>query len=136
VQVQPGLLTRDLPSAAELAAALAPAKAIAHVNGDGLTLVQLDRGGDSGLPTGDPRHWRGAMLINGYLVGLALYAPKGSALAGRGGQRLILQLAENLLDARMNRPRQYEEPPAVAVSWIRGETLVPHTTHRRRIWKA
>ena len=99
VQVQPGLLTRDLPGADDMATAMAPARALRKVDGDGLTLVQLDRGGDKELPAGDPRHWRGAMLINGYLVGLALYAPKGSALAGSNGQRLILQLAENLLDA-------------------------------------
>jgi hypothetical protein len=32
--------------------------------------------------------------------------------------------------------RQYEEPPVVALPWIRGGVLTPHTTHRRRIWKA
>lgn len=101
VQVQPGLTRRELPDAADLAAAMQPAKALRQVNGDGLTLVHLDSGGDRGLRSGDPKHWRGAMVINGYLVGLALYAPKGNALAGRRGQALIHRLAENLLDASL-----------------------------------
>lgn len=99
VQVQPGFFKREMPTAAELATALAPAKVLRKVDGDGITLVQLAEGGNGGLPAGDPRHWRGTMLINGYFVGLALYAPKGSAQAGLGGKRLILALAENLRTA-------------------------------------
>jgi len=99
VQIQPGFVKRELPSADELADAMEPAKALRRINGDGLTLVQLDSGGDKGLPSGDPRHWRGALVINGYLVGLALYAPNGSAMAGDDGQTLIHSLAENLLKA-------------------------------------
>ena len=98
-QAQPGFLTRELPDAATLAAAAGAGRMLHKVDGDGLTLVHLDAGGDRGLPSGDPRHWRGALLINGYLVGLALYAPKGSAMAGPRGRDLIQQLAENMLDA-------------------------------------
>ncbi|MDQ2090923.1 hypothetical protein [Marimonas arenosa] len=98
VQVQPGLLTRTLPSADGLATAMQPARALHKIDGDGMTLVHLDSGGDRGLPAGDPRHWRGALMVNGYLVGLALYAPKGSAQAGPRGRRLIHRLAENILD--------------------------------------
>lgn len=108
VQVQPGLTRRDLPRAADLAAALAPARALREVDGDGLTLVQLDSGGDGGLPKGDPKHWRGAAMINGYLVGVALYAPKGNPLAGPRGERLIHALLENIMEASL-RPVQ---PPS------------------------
>ncbi|MDU8929403.1 hypothetical protein RXV86_18570 [Alisedimentitalea sp. MJ-SS2] len=110
VQVQPGLFRRDLPSAEAMATVLAPAKALHKVDGDGLTLVHLNAGGDGGLPKGDPKHWRGAMVINGYLVGLALYAPKGSAMAAGQGKGLILQLAENLLQA--SPIRDYSEDAA------------------------
>jgi hypothetical protein len=96
VQAQPGLSRKDAPTAAELATALAPERALERVDGDGLSLVHMAGGGDKGLPQGDPRHWRGAMMINGYLVGLAVYAPKGSASAGKRGKRLILALAETL----------------------------------------
>lgn len=99
VQAQPALLTRELPDAAALAAAFGGVKVLREVNGDGLTLVHLDAGGDRALPRGDARHWRGAVMINGYLVGLALYAPKGSPLAGTRGRRVIQALAEATLDA-------------------------------------
>ncbi|MEZ5714784.1 MAG: hypothetical protein R3D85_06200 [Paracoccaceae bacterium] len=99
VQAQPGLLTRDLPDAAALATAVTGARVLHRVDGDGLTLVHLDAGGDRLLPAGDPRHWRGAVMVNGYLVGLALYAPKGSPLAGPSGRQLIQALAEATLGA-------------------------------------
>lgn len=85
------------PRAADLAASLAPRKILAQHEGDGVALVWLADGGDTGLPGGDPAHWRGAMAVNGHLLGLALYAPEGSAMAGSGGQRLM-----RLLAARIN----------------------------------
>ena len=99
VQVQSGLIRRELPTAEAMASVLEPARALHKVDGDGLTLVHLDRGGDQALPQGDPKHWRGTMIVNGYMVGLALYAPKGNPMAGTAGRRLILRLAENTLDA-------------------------------------
>ncbi|UYV36905.1 hypothetical protein N4R57_18295 [Rhodobacteraceae bacterium D3-12] len=111
VQVQPSLSKREAPLAASLAAALAPAQPIETIDGDGVTLVHMAGGGNKGLPKGDPKHWRGAMMVNGYLVGFAVYAPKGSALAGAGGKRLILALAENLRDAS---PVKSYAPQAIA----------------------
>lgn len=96
ISVQPRLLKQDAPTAEAMAAVLAPRRALRKENGDGLTLIQLADGGDQVLPAGDPKHWRGAMLVNGYLIGLALYAPKGSAYAEGRGRRLLLALAENL----------------------------------------
>jgi len=108
VQVQSGLARKDAPSAAAMAAALAPERAIERVDGDALSLVHMASGGEKGLPTSDPKYWRGAMMVNGYLVGLAVYAPKGSAYAGKRGKRLILQLAENLREAS---PTKMYTPP-------------------------
>ena len=111
VQVQSGLTRKEAPSAGAMAAALAPERALERVDGDALSLVHMAGGGDRDLPMSDPKHWRGAMMINGYLVGLAVYAPKGSALAGKGGKRLIVDLAETLRDAS---PTKIYQPPAQA----------------------
>lgn len=99
VQVQPRLLKQDVPNAAAMTAALAPARVLRHEDGDGVSLVQVAEGGDKGLPGGDPKHWRGAMVINGYLVGMAIYAPEGSPMADWAGHELILALAEALREA-------------------------------------
>ena len=96
VQVQPALNRRQPPSVAAMAAALAPLQALRTVEEDGLSLVHMASGGDAVLPRGDPKHWRGAMMINGHLVGLAVYAPRGSVFAGTRGQRLIRTLAQGL----------------------------------------
>jgi hypothetical protein len=50
-----------------------------------MVAAHLAGGGGDVLPGGDSRHWRGAFLQSGHLVGLALYAPAGSALAGADG---------------------------------------------------
>jgi hypothetical protein len=96
VQVQPSFSKQEAPTANDLSAAVAPVRTLAKLDGDGVSLVQLASGGDRGIPAGDPRHWRGAMMINGYLVGIALYAPKGNALAGRRGKKMMIALAESL----------------------------------------
>lgn len=96
VQLQSGLARKTAPNAEGLAVALAPEKALQKIDRDGLALVHMAGGGDKGLPNGDPKHWRGTMMINGYLVGLALYAPKGSPLAGGEGKVLIEALAKSL----------------------------------------
>ncbi|MCF3594924.1 hypothetical protein LZG00_13035 [Rhodobacteraceae bacterium LMO-12] len=111
VQVQSGLARKEAPTASAMASALAPERALERVDGDALSLVHMAGGGDKGLPTSDPKYWRGAMVINGYLVGLAVYAPKGSALAGKGGKRLIVDLAENLREAS---PTKMYLPPEKA----------------------
>ena len=99
VQVQPGFLQKEAPDAAALAAAMAPVKALRKVDGDGISMVQFASGGNAELPKSDPKHWRAAMMINRYLVGIALYAPAGHALSGPRGERMIVALAENMLDA-------------------------------------
>jgi hypothetical protein len=99
VQVQPRLLNPEAPDTAAMTAALAPARVLRQEDGDGVSLVQVGEGGDKALPGGDPRHWRGAMVINGHLVGLAVYAPESSPMAGKDGRGLILALAEALREA-------------------------------------
>lgn len=101
VSVLPRRVNAQQPSAADLAAMLEPAEVTATEDGDGVALVRVASGGQSRLPEGDPSYWRGAMEINGHLVGLALYGRSGSDLSGRAGRRLILDLAETLRDASM-----------------------------------
>jgi len=97
VSVLPRRIGAAQPSAAGLAALAAPAKVLAQEDGDGISLVQLSQGGNTVLADGDPRYWRGGMLINGHVVGLAVYGPEGSRIAGRDGRRLMISMAETLL---------------------------------------
>ncbi len=93
VSVSPRRLTAEQPTASDLATSLTPGKVLASEDGDGISLVRLSSGGDAVLSGGEPRYWRAAMLINGHIVSLAAYTPKGS---GTSGKALIVALAENL----------------------------------------
>lgn len=91
VTVGPRGDTGDLPGPRAIAAA-AEAPLLSAETSDGFVAAQLGKGGDSLLPNGDARHWRGGFVLNGRLVGLALYAPKGSALAGEGGAAMLAKV--------------------------------------------
>ena len=71
-----------------------------------IMLAHLDGGGDLALDNGDARHWRAATVINQRLVGLALYAPAASALAGPGGEGLITGFARALRQDSPDSTRQ------------------------------
>jgi hypothetical protein len=116
VLVEPAVITvsvsgaragRDQPEAALLARALPEGAPLRETNGDGLTVVQVE--GDSGaLPgaRGDVRHWRGAMVLNDRLVGLAVYGADGSDVAGTAGERLLVAMAEQIREkSPMRLPR-------------------------------
>lgn len=89
----------DQPGADEMARAIGGARVMERINGDGLTLVHLADGGDVQVPGGDARHWRGVMVVNARVVGLALYGPKGSTVAGPTGKFLMIGMAEGILGA-------------------------------------
>lgn len=105
VAVEPAVMTVSILPQAEdapaptpegLARAVAPARVgQSGVMGD-LAYAQVIRGDTAPLPGGDPRHWRGARVVAGHLVGLALYAPEGSALGGAEGRALLLALSEGV----------------------------------------
>lgn len=94
VTVLPRTLRSEQPDAATLAAG--NAQVLERINGDGLSLVHLAQGGKALSENSDSKYWRGAMVINGHVVGLAVYAPNNSALAGPGGRKLAMALAEQL----------------------------------------
>lgn len=106
VAAEPAILTVSIsgrkrgeveqPGADELARAIGSGRVLERINGDGLTLLHLATGGDEKVPGGDPRHWRGVMVVNARVVGLALYGPKGSTVAGGTGQSLMLAMAESI----------------------------------------
>ena len=84
------------PDARALAAA-AGADRVLDMRTDGaLALVHLGAGGDEVLPGGDPRHWRGATVSGGRVVGLAAYAPLESPVAGERGGALLSAVAARL----------------------------------------
>lgn len=87
------------PLAAEIAASLAPAQPLRQIDRPRASFVHFASGGDDILPGGDPGHWRAGMVINGHLIGLAIYAPAGSPLAGDEGFDLISALADALYRA-------------------------------------
>jgi len=92
------------PSAARLAAPWANAGVIRQVDRDNVSLIQLERGGDTSLPGGAPRHWRGAMVINGHVIGLAAYGEPGSGVAEKAGQDILVAVAAAMMAASPRRP--------------------------------
>lgn len=105
IAVDPAMMTvAVLPRAG--AAAPPDAAAMAGVLGadavrlieerDDITLVQVAEGGEAVLPGGDPVHWRASMVINGHMLGLAAYGPRGGAIAGARGREVLGDLAAAL----------------------------------------
>lgn len=105
IPVEPGLITvsvlprqsdRAMPSASDIAASMPGDEPLQTIDGDGLSIVHFASGGARALPGGDSRYWRGGMVINGHLMGLAVYGPQDSPLADQQGLRLLMDLAEEL----------------------------------------
>ncbi|WP_371055612.1 dihydroxy-acid dehydratase [Rhodosalinus sp. K401] len=84
------------PDARALAAASGATRVLAMRQAGALALVHLGEGGDAALPGGDPRHWRGATVEAGRVVGFAAYAPLGSSVAGEEGGTLLAGVAARL----------------------------------------
>lgn len=93
--VLPGQADATRPSAAAVAGSLPGVQVLDTVEEDDISLVHFASGGDQALAGKDPRHWRGAMAVNGHLIGLALYGRQGSAMAGTEGKGLLRALAQN-----------------------------------------
>lgn len=105
IAVEPAMMTVSVlpqgsdtqaPSPESLMRALAPARTGQSGMAEGMAYVQVLEGGAMGLPGGDARHWRGARVVAGHLVGLALYAPEGSGLTGTEGLGLLREVARGL----------------------------------------
>jgi hypothetical protein len=75
-----------------------------RLHGDGLTVVQVVDPAPLSVES-DPKHWRGMMVINGHMVGLALYGAKDSAETGERGLTQLMWLAEQIREESPQRPR-------------------------------
>jgi len=87
------------PDVTAMTNALGPDTVRRAEESDGITLVQVANGGETVLPGGDPAHWRASTIINGHIVGLAAYGPKGGAIAGPRGRDLLRDFADALRTA-------------------------------------
>ncbi|CUH79012.1 dihydroxy-acid dehydratase [Tropicibacter naphthalenivorans] len=96
VTVGPRGEAADLPTPGALAQT-AKAKLLGGDRSSGLVTAHLASGGDKILPGGDARYWRGAFLQNGRMVGLGLYAPKGSVMAGSEGATLLARVKAQIV---------------------------------------
>ncbi len=100
------------PDAEEIAASLGDRKLLRRIHGDGLTIVQVEA--PEGLtPEDDPRHWRAMMVLNGKMVGLAVYGPKGSAVTGEKGLTMLSWQAEQLREESPQMQPVYGPPAGV-----------------------
>lgn len=105
VAVEPAVMTVSvLPQAGDapaptpegLARAVAPARVGQSGTLGDLVYAQVIGGDSAPLPGGDPHHWRGARMVAGHLVGVAVYAPEGSALSGAEGRALLRALSDGV----------------------------------------
>lgn len=92
----------DLPDAKTLATEFPATQVLSAEDITSVRVLHLAQGGDSFAPGADTRQWRGAFLLNGYLVSMAAYGPKGSSVADKGGRALLLEMAKTI---RTNSPQ-------------------------------
>lgn len=78
----------DAPTPDILAAAL-ETELLRNQELSSVTVGQMANGGQTAFEGSDKRHWRGAFVLGNRLVGLALYAPEGSPLAGAQGAAFL-----------------------------------------------
>ena len=102
------------PSTSDLARTAEGAKLLYYDDKGLLPLVRLQWHGHgaTGNSGASAEHWRGAFVLNGNLVVLALYAPEGSELLGRPGADLLEEMTRRSLQAS-SAPRS-DAPPSVA----------------------
>ncbi|QOL81714.1 hypothetical protein [Pseudooceanicola spongiae] len=86
----------DLADARTLSAEFPRSDVLSAEDVTAVRLLHLAKGGDTFAPGADPRQWRGAFLLNGYLVSVAAYGPEGSTVADKGGRALILDMAKTM----------------------------------------
>lgn len=76
-----------------------------------LPLVRL-QGAEGALPGAAAVHWRGALVLDGHILSLALYAPEGSPGLDSQGAMLLNDLARRTLEASAVQAAGTEAAPA------------------------
>ncbi len=102
-----------VPNATDLAAALEPDRILRKTDNDGLALVQTES--VTGLDGFGERHWRGVFVVNGILVGLALYAPQDGPASGNSGASILTALAKRTTAQTAARLAAVAQPKPVAL---------------------
>ena len=110
VTIGPRGASEDVPSASAIARTTG-ARLLTDQSRDGLVLGQFEGGGDALAHSRDPRQWRGAFVMNGRLVGLALYAPKGSSFAEAQGAAVLTRTRDRIAELSAQTDRQVTQKP-------------------------
>lgn len=103
-----------VPNATDLAAAIAPDRILRKTDNNGLALVQTESA--TGLDGISERHWRGVFVVNGILVGLALYAPQDGPASGNSGASILTALAKRTTAQTAARSAAVAKPEPIALS--------------------
>ncbi|QBF29854.1 hypothetical protein CFI11_01295 [Thalassococcus sp. S3] len=103
------------PTVEALSSSAAPAPVLEQTQNGALALIQID-GADHGIVGAAQRHWRGAFAVNGYVVGVSLYAPDDGDALGRSGAAILTQMARQSQSASSRRASPPVEDPAPDLS--------------------
>lgn len=113
------------PGSGDLARTAAGAKLLHYDDSGLLPLVRLHwpshgATGSSFAQGASPEHWRGAFVLDGSLVVLALYAPEGSPLLGEAGAEVLREMTRRSLEASLQSAPEptLEGTPSHAASQI------------------
>ena len=125
-----GAVTADTPAPSADAlrsaftAARNPARVLEIRGGDDMPLIKLYMDGHS-AEGASGTHWRGAFLVHGHMVSVALYAPEGSGYLGERGARLIREFMRATRNATLL--AETTTPPAAPGAAAPQETARPRT---------
>ncbi len=111
VSVTRGDVPEGGPGGDDLVRSLGAERILTRIDEAGLSLFWVDSA-QRVTRSGDNRHWRGIMTVNGHTVGLAAYGPRDSNISGKGGEALIRALARRIRNASPDRPTESEAPAA------------------------
>lgn len=95
--------TASQPTAKELAASTSPATVLELKTRGGLPFARLT-GNTHEVDGASPEHWRSAFVVNGQLVGLALYANDESLALTDEGALVLSELATQTRKASATKP--------------------------------
>lgn len=103
--------TGAVPSPQDIASAL-ETELLDNRELSAVTAGQLAKGGETAFQNSDPRHWRGVFEIGNHLVGVTLYAPKGSPFVGAQGAAFLNTVSSRIRanSATPNRSAEQTQP--------------------------
>lgn len=115
VSVSRGDVPEGGPGGDDLVRSLGAERILTRIDDPGLSLFWVDSA-QRVTRSGDNRHWRGIMTVNGHTVGLAAYGPRDSNISGKGGEALIRALARRIRNASPDRPPDSEARDTAGMS--------------------